>query len=159
MDNKFTYSKGTHYGEPALPADEDQRPLPQADREPDGPHRSDGRPAQGAGIPAPVRRGPTRRPIAAYCEIEPATVGSILLRMEDAGLILRRQKAGNRRSLYVSLTEKGREAADRAEEIFRQFEADVTRGLAPEQVQTLQQLLSTLYDCLQAETKKERELS
>ena len=100
-----------------------------------------------------------QKTIAAYCEIEPATVGSILLRMEDAGLILRRQKAGNRRSLYVSLTDKGREAADRADEIFRQFEADVTRGLAPEQVQALQQLLSTLYDCLQAETKKERELS
>ena len=35
-----------------------------------------------------------QKTIAAYCEIEPATVGSILLRMEEGGLILRRQKAG-----------------------------------------------------------------
>ena len=39
--------------------------------------------------------------IADYCEIEPATVGSILLRMETAGLITRRNRPDNRRSLYV----------------------------------------------------------
>ena len=33
-----------------------------------------------------------QKTIAAYCEIEQATVGSILLRMENAGLVLRRQK-------------------------------------------------------------------
>lgn len=32
-----------------------------------------------------------QKTIAAYCEIEPATVGSILLRMEDAGLVVRRR--------------------------------------------------------------------
>ena len=45
--------------------------------------------------------------IADYCEIEPATVGSILLRMETAGLVTRRNRPDNRRSLYVSLTPKG----------------------------------------------------
>ena len=44
-----------------------------------------------------------QKTIASYCEIEPATVGSILMRMEENGLIHRRQKEGNRRSLYVSL--------------------------------------------------------
>ena len=34
-----------------------------------------------------------QKTIAAHCEIEPATVGSILLRMEENGLILRRQNA------------------------------------------------------------------
>ena len=55
--------------------------------------------------------GHDQKTIAAYCEIEPATVGSILLGMEDAGLIVRRQHPGNRRSLFVYLTEKGRAAA------------------------------------------------
>ena len=48
-----------------------------------------------------------QKTIANYCEIEQATVGSILLGMENAGLIVRKQHEGNRRSLYVSLTDKG----------------------------------------------------
>ena len=38
-----------------------------------------------------------QKTIASYCEIEPATVGSILLRMERSGLIVRQQHEGNRR--------------------------------------------------------------
>ena len=60
-----------------------------------------------------------QKTIAAYCEIEPATVGSILSRMETSGLVVRRQKEGNRRSLYVSLTEKGVNAAEKLTEILR----------------------------------------
>ena len=48
-----------------------------------------------------------QKTIASYCEIEPATVGSILLRMERSGLVVRQQHEGNRRSLFVSLTEQG----------------------------------------------------
>ena len=45
--------------------------------------------------------------IADCCEIEPAAAGSILLRMETAGLVTRRNRPDNRRSLYVSLPPKG----------------------------------------------------
>ena len=48
-----------------------------------------------------------QKTLAAECEIEQATAGGILLRMEEAGLIARRRRDGNRRSLYVSLTPKG----------------------------------------------------
>ena len=72
-----------------------------------------------------------QKTIAAYCEIEPATVGSILLRMEDAGLVVRRQHAGNRRSLYVSLTESGQQAAHSMEHIFEQQEDWAIADLAP----------------------------
>ena len=100
-----------------------------------------------------------QKTIAAYCEIEPATVGSILLRMEENGLILRRQKAGNRRSLYVSLTDKGRNAATRVEEIFHRVEADSARELSPDEVQLLQELLNKLCTGLQpnANFQKEKE--
>ena len=50
-----------------------------------------------------------QKTLAADCEIEQATAGGILLRMEEAGLIARRRKEGNRRSLYVSLTPRGAE--------------------------------------------------
>ena len=42
--------------------------------------------------------GSDQKTIAAYCEIEPATLASILLRMEQKQLIERRQEHGNRRS-------------------------------------------------------------
>lgn len=98
-----------------------------------------------------------QKTIAAYCEIEPATVGSILLRMEENGLILRRQKAGNRRSLYVSLTDKGRNAATRVEEIFHTVEADAARELSPDEVQLLQELLNKLCTGLQPNANFQKE--
>lgn len=98
-----------------------------------------------------------QKTIAAYCEIEPATVGSILLRMEENGLILRRQKAGNRRSLYVSLTDKGRDAAARVEEIFHTVETDAARELSSDEVQLLQELLNKLCTGLQPNSNAEKE--
>lgn len=92
-----------------------------------------------------------QKTIAAYCEIEPATVGSILLRMEEGGLILRRQKEGNRRSLYVSLTDQGMEAAEKLRDIFRNMEEEATRGLSQEEVETLKSMLWNM--CMTMETK------
>ena len=82
-----------------------------------------------------------QKTIAAYCEIEPATVGSILLRMEKGGLVLRRQKEGNRRSLYVSLTPKGRESAEKLMEIFGQVEREALSGLTGEEEELLKTFL------------------
>ena len=64
-----------------------------------------------------------QKDIADYCEIEPATVGSILLRMETAGLVTRRNRPDNRRSLYVSLTPTGRKMVQTVQDIFAAAEA------------------------------------
>ena len=85
-----------------------------------------------------------QKTIASYCEIEPATVGSILLGMEDAGLIVRRQHPGNRRSLFVYLTEKGRAAAEAMAEVFAEMEAQATRSFSPEETETLRTLLNRM---------------
>lgn len=85
-----------------------------------------------------------QKTIAAYCEIEPATAGSILLRMEQAGLIVRRQKPGNRRSLFVSLTKKGTAAAQAMDDIFHQAEEKSLAGWKPEDIQTFKTLLTQL---------------
>ena len=90
-----------------------------------------------------------QKTIAAYCEIEPATVGSILLRMENNGLIVRRQKDRNRRSLYVSLTPAGRETAAKLMDIFDSEESSAAAGLTPEEQTTLNQLLAKLCDTMQ----------
>lgn len=52
--------------------------------------------------------GCQQKEIAAACKIEPATVTSLLLKMETSGLIQRTMEHGNRRSLHVYLTERGR---------------------------------------------------
>lgn len=87
-----------------------------------------------------------QKAIADYCEIEPATVGSILTRMEAAGLVVRRNRPGNRRSLYVSLTPRGQELAGALNGIFAEAEAQITAGLTAEERQTLTGLLEK---CLQ----------
>lgn len=85
-----------------------------------------------------------QKAIADYCEIEPATVGSILLRMERDGLITRGQRSGNRRSLYVSLTPKGIEMGEAMEDIFRRADQLACAGLTPEQHRQLTDLMKVL---------------
>lgn len=57
--------------------------------------------------------GCQQKEIAAACKIEPATVTSLLLNMENFGLIQRRTEPGNRRSLHVYLTKQGRVMMER----------------------------------------------
>lgn len=97
-----------------------------------------------------------QKAIADYCEIEQATVGSILTRMERDGLISRTQRAGNRRSLYVSLTPHGEELGRRMEEVFRQADALAVSGLTLEQQGELLALLELV--CA-SETEQEGDLT
>ena len=95
-----------------------------------------------------------QKTIAAYCEIERATVGSILLRMEESGLIVRRQKNGNRRSLYVSLTDKGTQAAGQLAGVFSGVEENAVRGFTPEEEETLRSLLCRLCETMTQDAEK-----
>lgn len=90
--------------------------------------------------------GSTSKRLADCCEIEPAAAGSILLRMETAGLVTRRNRPDNRRSLYVSLTPTGQKMAQTVQDIFAAAEAQITAGLTEEERATLYELLSK---CLQ----------
>lgn len=56
--------------------------------------------------------GAVQKEIAEACHIEPATITSVLLGMEKKELIVRKNINGNRRSLYVYLTEKGKSLAE-----------------------------------------------
>lgn len=66
--------------------------------------------------------GAVQKEIAKACHIEPATITSVLLGMENKGLIVRKNVNGNRRSLYVYLTEKGRSLAQQVELTFGRIE-------------------------------------
>lgn len=85
-----------------------------------------------------------QKTLAAECEIEQATAGGILLRMEEAGLIVRRHREGNRRSLYVLLSPKGEEAARRMAEVFARADARAASLLSGEEEKTLKNLLAAV---------------
>lgn len=97
-----------------------------------------------------------QKTIAQHCEIEPATVGSILGRMEESGLITRSREEGNRRSLFVTLTERGKVAAEQSEKLFREGEETALAGIDEKDRQLLCKLLDKVYHNLKdAEDKRD----
>jgi DNA-binding MarR family transcriptional regulator len=95
-----------------------------------------------------------QKTIAAYCEIEQATVGNILLRMERDGLVRRVQRDGNRRALYVSLTSRGEEISAQMRDIFCQVDAKATSHLSQEEQAQLLELLARIYVSVTGEEMK-----
>lgn len=98
--------------------------------------------------------GSDQKTIAAYCEIEQATVGSILTRMEGGGLVERRQREGNRRSLYVYLTDSGRRAAEDMRAVFAQADSRAAGGLSQQELAQLKYLLGKVCGELQKESEE-----
>ncbi|MDE5583193.1 MAG: MarR family transcriptional regulator [Ruminococcus sp.] len=92
--------------------------------------------------------GSDQKTIATYCEIEPATLGSILLRMEHKGLIERRQENGNRRSLFVYLTENGKEVCEKIHDIFSQKDEQAIEGLTAVEIENLKKTLTKICENL-----------
>ena len=92
-----------------------------------------------------AQEGAEQYRIAKHCEIESATVGSILNRMEASGLVERRRLGTNRRSLYVYLTEKGRRAALEVEDIFANAEKTALEGIGAEEREKMSGILTEVY--------------
>ena len=90
-----------------------------------------------------------QKTIASYCEIEQATVGNILLRMEKAGLIARRRREGNRRSLFVSLTPEGEAAARKLMQVFADAEQEAAADLSAEELASFKEMLNRICSAIQ----------
>lgn len=90
--------------------------------------------------------GAVQKDIAVACHIEPATLTSVLLGMENKGLITREMKNGNRRSLYVFLTEKGTALAKRVKKEFDIIETAALNGFTDSEKQQLLIFLSRISD-------------
>ncbi|NEG69953.1 MarR family winged helix-turn-helix transcriptional regulator [Bifidobacterium choloepi] len=82
--------------------------------------------------------------IAAGCLIEKATIGGILARMEQAGLISRRRSDADRRAILVSLTDRGRELAVDVHAAFEESERPIREALTDQQIAELDSLLTRL---------------
>ena len=85
--------------------------------------------------------GTVQKEIAEACCIEPATMTSVLLGMEKKGLILRKNRDGNRRSLYVYLTDKGKAVA---QQVSSRFDSMEEKALCSFSVSEKEMLISFL---------------
>lgn len=90
--------------------------------------------------------GAGQKDIARGCHIEPGTLTTILNRMEDAGLVERRMLNGNRRSLYVFLTEKGKEQLKLVTEAFSAMEEKAFQGVSETERETFMSLMHLIYE-------------
>lgn len=86
--------------------------------------------------------GAVQKEIAAACYIEPATLTSVLLGMENKKLITRKMLNGNRRSLYVYLTDKGKKLAERVESEFNMIEEGALLGFTDKEKEMLTAFLT-----------------
>lgn len=98
--------------------------------------------------------GAIQKEIAQNCCIEQATLTSVLAGMENKGLIERRMMNGNRRNLYVFLTDKGKEMAERVEQEFLRLEKAAFAGLDEHEIELAVGFLSRIKDNLEHITEE-----
>ena len=89
--------------------------------------------------------GAVQKEIAEACHIDPATITSVLSGMEKNNLIIRKKQDGNRRNIYVYLTEKGKEHTEHVEEVFSTIEKKAFVGFETEEKELLNELLIRIY--------------
>jgi len=89
--------------------------------------------------------GCDQRMIGDACNIEAATVTGILVRMEAAGLIERKQLEGNRRSLHVFLTENGKACASQIDDTFKSIEETAFANIPADEQKEFLATLTKIY--------------
>lgn len=94
--------------------------------------------------------GCQQKEVAAACRIEPATVTSLLFYMEKAGLVSRQSKNGDRRSLYVYLTAKGRQMMEKTVEALEETVVEAFAGIEEKQ-QEFKEILQIIHKNLKSE--------
>ncbi len=78
--------------------------------------------------------GSNQKEIAKACFIEPGSLTTILNKMEEKDLIVRKSLNGDRRSYHVFLTELGKEKRKLVEESFNLIEKQMTLNLSKEEL-------------------------
>lgn len=92
--------------------------------------------------------GSNQKEIAQGCHIEAASLTSVLGRMEERGMIERKMLNGNRRSLYVFLTEKGKKMQTAVERGFSSLEEKAFAGISEEEQKLFMDTFLKIYENL-----------
>ncbi len=99
--------------------------------------------------------GCVQKEIAKGCHIEPASITVILKGMESKGYIERKMLNGDRRSLYVFLTEKGKKYIEYLNEKFDKVENTALKNFSEDEKQPLNDLHMRVYENMIANEKEE----
>lgn len=89
--------------------------------------------------------GASQKEVAAGCHIEAPSLTSVLSRMEEKGLIERRMMNGNRRSLHVFITDKGRGYLPAMENAFSKLEKQAFEGVSKEEKKHFMETFIKIY--------------
>ena len=90
--------------------------------------------------------GCIQRELSESCNIEPATVTSILGIMEKSELIYRTQNSKDKRVLNVFLTDKGKDAQGEVERIFKLIDEECFEGFSEDEKLHTIQILNRLWE-------------
>lgn len=85
-----------------------------------------------------------QKQIATGCSLDSASVTGILGRMEKRGLVKRENMNGNRRSLYVSMTDEGRRLSKVVEDKFLAVDSAAIKGMSDDEVSEFMRLLGII---------------
>jgi DNA-binding MarR family transcriptional regulator len=90
--------------------------------------------------------GHTQREVAAAIGLPASRIVALVDRLAERGWVERRSRAGDRRTRTLHVTPAGRAVLDRIAAISAEHEADLTRGLGPDEQEALRDLLQRLAD-------------
>ena len=92
-----------------------------------------------------------QRQLAHECLMQPSGLTRVLKDMESEGLVMREGK-GWRGEIKISITEKGREIAEKVERMLLEVNACMLDGISKEEEDTFVRLLAKITDNMQRET-------
>jgi MarR family transcriptional regulator for hemolysin len=85
---------------------------------------------------------PRQKDLAASLSLDSSSVVRLLDNLESAGLIERREEAGDRRAKVIALTVKGRAIARKVETVAGQVRRDALKDLSDRDIETAIRVLS-----------------
>ena len=89
--------------------------------------------------------GASQKDIAHACHIEPASLTSILNRMEEKGLLERKMLNGNRRTFHIFMTESGKKNQKLVEETFEKIEETALNNVSEEEQKVFMEIFLRIY--------------
>lgn len=92
--------------------------------------------------------GAPQRDLARITQTKNATITSVLGKLEERGLVVRRNNEFDMRSIRVFITKKGLEVEGKIEKILKDMEAKVTKGLSPREIRDLEYMLEVMLNNL-----------
>ncbi len=98
--------------------------------------------------------GSNQKEIAKACFIEPGSLTTILNKMEEKKLIVRKMLHGNRRSYHVFLTELGLEKQKMVERAFCLIEEQMTLNFSKDELDSFYRLNKKMFENLKGMEEK-----